>query len=234
MIHLDEKAKKVLDTQQQLLLPLLEDFSKTHFLAWGTAIALRLGHRKSIDFDFFSVRSQGTFASFIERIWKYWFDVWESDKERYRGAEFQEQDEIHVSISWVKFSCINFFRTLYDNQIIAIGWKDEILWWLRTASVEELLAMKLFATITRNKWKDAVDIYFLLHYLPVSLEDMLLLCETQYFINIFHRGHVLEQLISAHWDTTESVQYPIPHPPTDEEIIYFLQSKALEIAKKIQ
>jgi hypothetical protein len=67
-ICFDEKALQVLDHDQQKLLPLLEDFSRDHFLAGGTAIALKLGHRKSIDFDFFSAMSQGTFADFIHRI----------------------------------------------------------------------------------------------------------------------------------------------------------------------
>jgi hypothetical protein len=57
--------------------------------------------------------------------------------------------------------------------------------------------MKLFACITRNKWKDAVDIFFLLHHHHErQLSDFFTLCEDTYFINIFNRQAVLEQFIS--------------------------------------
>ena len=86
--------------------------------------------------------------------------------------------------------------------------------------------MKLFACITRNKWKDAVDIYFIMQKINTSLKDALSLCEKKYFINIFTKRSVLEQLISSDWDTSESVEYLIENPPTDAKIIDFLREEA--------
>ena len=46
--------KKVLTKEQIQLLPLLKIFSNEYCLVGGTAIALHIGHRRSIDFDLFT------------------------------------------------------------------------------------------------------------------------------------------------------------------------------------
>lgn len=40
--------KEILDDNQIKLLPLLKEFKRTFYLVGGTAIALHLGHRRSI------------------------------------------------------------------------------------------------------------------------------------------------------------------------------------------
>lgn len=45
---------EILSKQQLQLLPLLKTFSDDFWLVGGTAIALHIGHRRSIDFDLFS------------------------------------------------------------------------------------------------------------------------------------------------------------------------------------
>ncbi|MEQ9424777.1 MAG: hypothetical protein RJQ09_10190 [Cyclobacteriaceae bacterium] len=47
----NDSAVKVLTPEQISLKPLLEEFANTHLLVGGTAIALQLVHRKSIDFE---------------------------------------------------------------------------------------------------------------------------------------------------------------------------------------
>src|SRR3989338_5510627 len=46
--------KKILTETQSKLLPVVALFSKKFCLVGGTAIALHLGHRESLDFDLFS------------------------------------------------------------------------------------------------------------------------------------------------------------------------------------
>ena len=48
-MHLD-----VLTREQTELLPFLSQFAKRYYLVGGTAVALQLGHRQSIDFDLFT------------------------------------------------------------------------------------------------------------------------------------------------------------------------------------
>jgi len=43
--------KNILNSNQLELLPLVKEFKRTFYLVGGTAIALQIGHRQSIDFD---------------------------------------------------------------------------------------------------------------------------------------------------------------------------------------
>ncbi|MEK7460992.1 MAG: nucleotidyl transferase AbiEii/AbiGii toxin family protein, partial [Patescibacteria group bacterium] len=43
----------ILSPEQQKVLPSLKFFKADFYLAGGTALALQIGHRDSIDFDFF-------------------------------------------------------------------------------------------------------------------------------------------------------------------------------------
>ena len=45
--------KEILSSKQQELLPIMATFRREYYLVGGTAIALYLGHRRSIDFDMF-------------------------------------------------------------------------------------------------------------------------------------------------------------------------------------
>jgi hypothetical protein len=45
---------EILTDKQKELLPLISQFKRNFYLVGGTAIALHLGHRESIDFDLFS------------------------------------------------------------------------------------------------------------------------------------------------------------------------------------
>ena len=47
--------KEILTKEQKELLPLIKLFKKDFGLVGGTAIALHIGHRESIDFDLFSL-----------------------------------------------------------------------------------------------------------------------------------------------------------------------------------
>lgn len=49
--------KKILSGNQLELLPLVKQFEREFYLVGGTAIALHIGHRRSIDFDLFKFTS---------------------------------------------------------------------------------------------------------------------------------------------------------------------------------
>ena len=46
---------EILNDRQRELLPLMAQFHREYYLVGGTAIALYLGHRRSIDFDLFKL-----------------------------------------------------------------------------------------------------------------------------------------------------------------------------------
>ena len=49
--------KDILSDRQLDLLPLMAKFKREYYLVGGTAIALHIGHRRSIDFDLFKLSS---------------------------------------------------------------------------------------------------------------------------------------------------------------------------------
>ena len=46
---------EILNADQQKLLPLMAQFRREYYLVGGTAIALHIGHRRSVDFDLFKM-----------------------------------------------------------------------------------------------------------------------------------------------------------------------------------
>ena len=61
--------KEILSEEQANLLPLVKTFSKNFGLVGGTAIALHIGHRESLDFDLFRLKNLIT-APFGEKYQK--------------------------------------------------------------------------------------------------------------------------------------------------------------------
>ncbi len=230
-IIFDENSKKVLTKEQLNLKTILEYFSTVAFLWWWTAIALQLWHRKSIDFDFFINNALYNYFEFEKIINSFWLEIDKESREKYRWIESIKQDEIHVKINWVNFTIFNFYRTLYNDQKINILWNKYILNWLKTASLEELACMKLYAMITRNKWKDAIDLYFILKTQEFKLKDLFKKSK-KYFEWIFREDIVIETLLAWNWDKSEKVEYIIKNPPNDDEIIDFLRKEALKEINK--
>ncbi len=139
--------KNILSEKQIELLPLIRQFKKDFYMAGGTAIALYLGHRRSIDFDLFTEKNVK--RKRIKQIF---------DKQRVQINEilYEAYDQLHVLVNNVK---ITFFQ--YPH-VIARGKEFE-----KTISIPSLLdlsAMKAHALGGRAKWKDYVDLYFLLKY----------------------------------------------------------------------
>lgn len=134
--------KEILTDEQAGFLPLIKSFSKDFGLVGGTAIALHLGHRRSIDFDLFSKKE---------------FD---NQKIRRKIIKFSkivrvirdETGQFTLDINGVRFT---FF--LYPYPIVFSGDLDNLI---KIPDLLTLAAMKAFASGRRAKWKDYVDLYF--------------------------------------------------------------------------
>src|SRR5688572_19792010 len=126
------------------------------YLGGGTAVALRCGHRRSIDFDWF--------APALERP-----DVLLSDLQAL-GVPIQEtQIEAGTIIGRVKGVKVSFLAFPYPMLDTLDSWPK---YDTQIASVRDLGAMKLLAVAQRGSRKDFVDIYELLQN-GVSLRRML-------------------------------------------------------------
>lgn len=136
----------ILTNQQIELLPLLKHFNKDYFLVGGTAIALHIGHRYSLDFDLFTFKKVQR-KKVKNEITKAGFD--------FAQVIYEEDGQIHFKINQVK---ITFFEFIYSFDVNSNF--NEII---KIPDLLTLAAMKAFALGDRAKWKDYVDLYFLLH-----------------------------------------------------------------------
>ena len=149
MLYLETVESSTLELLKKLQrLPVLEQTR----LVGGTALALQLGHRKSIDLDFF-----GTVDCEAEYL-----------RESIAGIAsltiLKESPHIHIFIvDGIKVDIVNYKYPWLDDVVLEQG--------LRLASVSDIAAMKITAIIGRGTKKDFIDIAFLLHHF--SLEEIL-------------------------------------------------------------
>jgi len=136
--------RNILKPEQVKLLPLLKLFNKDFFLVGGTAIALHIGHRYSIDFDLFSHKS-------IKR--KSIKSVLEKNNYHIQHILFEDTIQLHCTINNVK---VTFFEFPYK-----IGTSLNFDKIINIPDLLTLAAMKAFALGGRGKWKDYVDMYFI-------------------------------------------------------------------------
>lgn len=117
---------------------------KEFVLVGGTALALHIGHRVSVNIDFFTRQT---------------FDIQESIEYLEENFGFQLQYSRHNTIKGIiKGVFVDFIRHNYVNVAKPFIYKD-----LKIASKPDIAAMKV-NTITGNgtRIKDFIDIYFLL------------------------------------------------------------------------
>ncbi|MBR0532222.1 MAG: nucleotidyl transferase AbiEii/AbiGii toxin family protein [Bacteroidales bacterium] len=121
-------------------------------LVGGTALALQLGHRGSIDLDLF-----GSLQVQSEEI-----RVKLSDA--HRLTVLKESDNINIYlIDDVKVDFVNYKYGWIDDAV-----RDE---GISLAGIKDIAAMKIAAIIGRGSKKDFIDLYFLLRFF--SLSDIL-------------------------------------------------------------
>lgn len=145
--------KEILTKQQIQLLPVIKSFVKDFYLVGGTAIALHIGHRHSIDFDLFTDKSFGNLAikNKVGRQIKI-------DKQLYT-----ETNQLNLVANKVKMT---FFKYSFDIECTEKF--DDII---KMPDLLTLAAMKAYALGMRAKWKDYVDLYFILKDF-YSLDDI--------------------------------------------------------------
>lgn len=136
----------VLDQNQKHLISLLDIFAESFYLAWWTAIALQLWHRKSIDFDLFSFKKIDP-QKIILKLKSHKFVV--------EHILVDNQDELTIIIQWVKITFLYYPFPIIANKTIISSSK------IKSPDLLTLWATKAYTIWRRSKRKDYVDIYFL-------------------------------------------------------------------------
>lgn len=204
----------ILNDKQIELLPLVGEFKREYYLVGGTAIALYLGHRRSIDFDLFKYASLNRKKN-IEKIRSFGYEpliVW------------NVTDQMNLVINDVKLTFFQYPFLIQANNVF----EERI----RIPHLLDLAAMKAYALGRRSKWKDYVDLYFLLKE-KYTLETITQRANEIYG-NLFSDKLFRSQLsYFEDVDYTEEVEYMIPNPPTEEEIKNFLEKVSTAIERNI-
>jgi len=199
---------EIFSKQQDDLLKHLMVFKRKYYLVGGTAIALHLGHRRSIDFDLFT-------STAIEknRLRKKLIQI------PYKQIPlFEDVDQLHIMVNDVK---LTFFY--YPFQIDC---PVKVFSWFKMPDLLTLAAMKAFALGRRAKWKDYVDLYFIIkdHF---SIDQI-----SQKGKDIFgdqYAEKLFRQQLAFHKDIdySEAVEYLVK-VPSENEIREFLIEESVK------
>jgi hypothetical protein len=158
------------------------------YLGGGTAVALRLGHRRSEDFDWFRPESLGDPFVLAARL-----------RETAAGFDVTGMDRgtLHGVTSGVRISLLEYPYPLLSP---AERWLEG---GCRVASLEDLACMKLAAVAQRGSRRDFVDIHGVIEA-GLTMEEMFDAYRRKYSTKEI--GHVLRGLV--YFDDAEGEPMP--------------------------
>ena len=127
---------------QHVARAIFDNLDAGYYLAGGTALALRIGHRKSVDLDYF-INSQIDTTSLKEKLVEVFSQT---------AVEilFEKKNTLWCAINGVKVS----FMTRADTLLASIDPID----YFRLANIGDITVMKLNAICGREEYKDYFDL----------------------------------------------------------------------------
>ncbi|MBI5470630.1 nucleotidyl transferase AbiEii/AbiGii toxin family protein [Candidatus Kaiserbacteria bacterium] len=156
------------------------------YLAGGTALALHLGHRQSIDLDFFTKERD---------LPKYLLEYLESVG-KFKVVQ-QEDRTLHAILNGVRISFISFPYPLLYPLLEMEG--------VMLADERDIATMKISAISGRGAKKDFIDLYVLLQ--KYSLEDILADFERKFAGREYSRLHILKSI--SYFDDANAEDEPV-------------------------
>jgi Nucleotidyl transferase AbiEii toxin, Type IV TA system len=158
------------------LFPALAAFDN-FYLAGGTALALQIGHRASIDFDLF--RDGPIDRALFSKVKRVFTDV-------PVHSAINNPDELTAFIGQVKMTFLSYPFPLIEPLVLV----DR----LPMLSVKEIAATKAYTIGRRGTYKDYVDLYFIIAEHHASLEEIIAMAERK-FGHEFNSRLFTEQLL---------------------------------------
>lgn len=201
--------KEILTNDQLELLKFLKLFKREFYLVGGTAIALHIGHRRSIDYDLFKTNALNH-KNILQKL--------NSANKNYIITR-RVTEQLNVTVQNVKFT---FFQ--FPFSIVA---SCEFDGYVKMPDLLTLAAMKAFTLGRRSKWKAYVDLYFIIrdYYSVKQVSDKAILI----FNDLFSEKQFRSQLsYFDDIDYSEQIEYPGP-AVSNNEIKTFLIEKAIDI-----
>ena len=188
----DKLHLNILPGNQLQLLEILSNqpFITDFYLAGGTGLALNIGHRKSLDFDFFIPGDFDTsvIINKLTQIGTY-------------QRENEEKNTINGTLDGVRISFFGYRYKIIDDFITFNK--------IRLAGFKDIAAMKLEAIAGRGNKKDFVDMFFLLK--QYTLEEIFIFHVNKYGIGLSNQYHLLKSLV--YFADAESEAMPVMMKP---------------------
>lgn len=182
------------------------------YLAGGTALALQIGHRISVDLDFFTVHPLNEALL---------------SKELSTHADFTEEGTAKQTV-WGFIGKTRFSMFYYDYPLLEQTVEFE---GLQLAGLSDIAAMKIHAIEGRGTRRDFIDVYFLAH--TFSLQEMIQAYRKKYSISddrLYATLRALDYFEDAEKETVmptmlESIEW--------DEVKYFFQMESKKLATQV-
>lgn len=136
--------------QQQVLGELAVSRAFDYYLAGGTALALQLGHRTSLDFDFYSKEKLESekFVTCLKRSLPS-IEISRQTDDTFQAVAFG----VNISVFSYPYQLLQAFIDYPPIQL---------------ASLEDIAAMKIVALVQRARQRDFWDVYYLIERLGIK------------------------------------------------------------------
>jgi len=145
---------EVITSRRRRIFEKLRKFPE-YYLTGGTALALQIGHRISVDFDLFSKKEiPKSLLPKIKRVFK-GFKV---------KGKIVHPEQLSVEIDKTRIDFVKYNFPLLLRPIKFEG--------IKIARILEIAAMKAFTLSYRGAFKDYVDLYFILKNKHATLEEI--------------------------------------------------------------
>lgn len=160
---MDKLKLFILSGSRKKIIPSFISWKNDFYLAGGTGLALQIGHRDSIDFDFFTNNSFDP-NKLIERL------IVIFGNKSFTATQIEKNTLSTLLNSEIKISFMTYDYPLL-NSLISTEF-------LNIASIPDIACMKLSTIMQRSALKDYVDLYEVMK--TYSLEQLLSFAKKKY------------------------------------------------------
>lgn len=187
----------------------LKNFS-TFYLAGGTALALQIGHRKSVDFDLFSEKKIS--EDLLRKVKKVF-------PQNSLTLSVNNLDELTIFIDDVK---ITFLKYPFPVILKLVDYEG-----IKMLNIKEIAATKAYTIGRRGSYKDYIDLFFIISERYSNLDEIIELAEKKYG-GEFNSRLFLEQILYLE-DVKDTEIIFLKQAVGKKEVGSFFQKKIGEI-----
>lgn len=183
-----------------------EDF----YLAGGTALALQIGHRISVDFDLFSEKEiSKNLLIKVKRVFEGKIII----------PSVNNPDELTVFADDIKITFLKYPFPVINKFVDCNG--------VKLLDAREIAATKAYTIGRRGTLKDYVDLYFIVSEKTFSLDEIMEMARNK-FGNDFNDRLFLEQLVYFSDIEEMEIQF-LKEPITKNDLEKFFKSEVSKI-----